>query len=105
MCTSNITQLSGNLSPFDTPLGSSKLGKINKALDPGSAYVTKQVQQGLFPKREPVAPPPGVQDFKEPDLTLLAKARKDAARAGSGTLLTSPSGVANQTFGSTLLGG
>lgn len=98
MCTSNIQ----NLSPFNN---NTAFGKAGAVLDPLGNAVDDKLRPKLFPDRVPIAPPPGVQDFKDPDLTLMAKARKDASRAGPSTLLTSPSGVANQTFGSTLLGG
>lgn len=53
-------------------------------------------------------PPPPVQEVKQPD--TLAARRKGGKQVGmgAGTLLTGPSGVANNaltTGGSTLLGG
>lgn len=108
MCTANAgSGAIGRLNPFSRPLGSTTLGKINSTLDPAGAYISNKAQEALFPAPVAVAPPPGVQDSKDPDLTLLTKARKDSQRAGPSTLLTGSSGVArgSQTFGSTLLGG
>ena len=94
MCSSDISPFNNNTS----------FGKIGAVLDPLGNAVDDKLRPKILPDKQTITPP-GVQEFKDPDLTLLARARKDAARAGSGTLLTSPSGVANQTFGSTLLGG
>lgn len=55
----------------------------------------------------PPPPPPPPQDVKAPD-TMAATRKGKQVGMGAGTLLTGPSGVANNaltTGGSTLLGG
>ena len=52
-------------------------------------------------------PPPPPQELKQPD-TMAARRKGKQVGIGAGTLLTGPSGVANNaltTGGSTLLGG
>lgn len=53
------------------------------------------------------APPPAVQDIKQPDSsTLVDKAKRNRAGIVGGSLLTGPSGVAQAATGKTsLLGG
>ena len=53
------------------------------------------------------APPPPVQDIKQPDSAALAdKTKRNRSGIVGGSLLTGPSGVASATTGKTsLLGG
>lgn len=52
--------------------------------------------------------PDAVQEAKQPDIAAVVAARKKSRQMAGGTLLTSPSGIANNTVNTgatTLLGG